>query len=112
MDSDVENPWVVLNSYSSEGEGRVVESFLRSQGLEAQLLDTHLLPSTGPGHKVGMRLLVRTDQLAHAQKSLERAQLQLQPEILESPKPVAKYEKWLVIFLILTALLSWILTRF
>jgi hypothetical protein len=65
--------WVVLHNYDSQSEARVVESFLRAQGFEVQLLDTYsqtFLPSMALGPGTGMRLLVRKQDEAKARESL------------------------------------------
>lgn len=65
--------WRVLQTFDSEGEARVIESFLIAHGIDAHLLGTHdkskhLAPGSLMG--AGMRLMVRMEQVEAARKLL------------------------------------------
>lgn len=68
--------WVVLKTFDTESEARVVESFLRAQGFEVQLLDTHsfgFVPLKGLVNKQGLRLIVRESQLTDAEEAMNNS---------------------------------------
>jgi hypothetical protein len=108
--------WVVLESFPSEVEARVVESFLRAQGLEVQLLDTHMntyAPSS-LSHGRGMRLTVRSADLERAKSLLVEGQRGSHLEIVGEQVPLARnsYEKWMIALLVFATALTLLLTYF
>jgi hypothetical protein len=97
--------WAVLESFTSESEARVVESFLRAQGFEVQLLDTHTNAYAPTSQMLGrgMRLLVREKDLESARAMMIEGQRGSHLEIVGELQPVEKspYEKWMVILVLI-----------
>ena len=109
--------WALLNQFESVVEARVVESFLRAQGFEVQLLDTHtpihrLMPFRGAGS--GLRLMVRTQDEAKARELLRETQKGFHLEIVGELQPIEKSraERWIFVFLILLAALVYFAGKF
>jgi len=113
---EAKNDWVVLESFSSEVEARVVESFLRAQNLEVELLDTHMntyMPtSTSLGR--GMRLMIRALDVDRARELLLESQRGSHLEIVGEHVPVKRspVEKWMMVLLIAAAAAVLLLTYF
>jgi hypothetical protein len=105
--------WEVLSTYTSEVEARVVESFLLAQGLEVQLLDTHM-NAYRPASRalgLGMRLMVRARDVERAKNLLNETQRSTHLEVVgEESAPLRNpFEKWIVILLILAAAIAGVL---
>lgn len=68
--------WLLLRTFESEGEARVVESFLLARGFEVELLGTfgvyHAIPGKMAGS--GLRLMVRPRHHAAATQALAESQ--------------------------------------
>lgn len=86
--------WTVLENFDSQSEARVVESFLKAQGLDVQLLDTFsqtFLPARALGPGSGMRLLVHKQDEPRARQLLQEVQsssrLHLVHDVQETPNP-------------------------
>jgi hypothetical protein len=116
----LEMEWVLLGNFEAQTEARVVESFLRAQGLEVQLLDTYmqaLLPLRGLGPGSGMRLMVRRSDLEAARELLVKVENAARLSVVqeqEEPSPTAlakakpafqRSKRFIVILLILAALI-------
>jgi hypothetical protein len=106
--------WAVLESYESEVEARVVESFLRAQGYEVELLDTfgrRMVAAVGKSG--GLRLMVRARDVEAVRAVLIESQRGTHLSVAGEETPVLKspLEKWLVVGLLLLAALVFILTR-
>lgn len=106
--------WTVLRSFQSEPEARVVETFLQSHDIDVQLLGTHL-PSTmmAPGsvRSAGLRLMVRSEQLAAAEELLREQEARAHLSVVTPEGPPPKIEtRWdkriIAMFLVLVALLA------
>lgn len=103
--------WTVLETFLSEAEARVAESFLRAQGLEVQLLDTHMnaYPPPSGSRGRGMRLMVRVKDLDIARELLMQGQRGSHLEIVGEQKPIAKswiegWMFWIVLFALIAAI--------
>lgn len=115
--SDSEDEWKVLETYNSEAEARVVESFLTAQGFEVRLLDTYtmnrlLLPTGGPA-AAGLRLMVRASDFAGARESLDANSRASHLEIVGTEQPVVRspWERWAFVALIALIILVLFLTH-
>jgi hypothetical protein len=108
--------WAVLESFTSEVEARVVESFLRAQGLEVQLLDTHMNAYAPTSRSLGrgMRLMVRTADVERAREMLLESRRATHLEIAGeyAPPPRNPYEKWIIGLLLFAAALTFLLSYF
>ena len=116
----MEDVWQILDTYTSEVEARVVESYLRAQGVEVQLLDTHMnayVPVPPTSGRSGMRLMVRTSQIPHAVELIALNQSTTRLEVVESdhvPMAVVKSpgERWMLFLVLAAATLTFLLTYF
>lgn len=63
---------VLLSSYDSEGEARVVESFLRANGFDVELMGTKTQPYSLVAKITGggLRLMIASEQLPAAKQKL------------------------------------------
>src|SRR4051812_33618202 len=99
--------WVLLKSFDSEAEARVVESFLRANDFEVELLDTRVVGSgAGRAGPTGMRLMVRSEDLERARNLITEARRSSHLEIVEGTPPAVErspFEKWIVLLLLLVA---------
>jgi hypothetical protein len=113
--------WSHLKTFLSEGEARVVESFLLAQGIEVKLLDTHSKYthiSPGRGQFAGLRMIVRESDLDAARDLLaesERGQFNLvDGEVPPGvpPRVTLGRERWIVLgvvgLFVLMLLLQWL----
>ena len=113
----MEQEWVVVESFTSEAEARVVESFLRANGFAVQLLDTHapyrIQPTAGLIADGGMRMLARAEDLAAIKQILVEGQKPTHLEVMGELQPVYKsrYEKWILGLMLIVILLLSIISR-
>ena len=110
------NDWQVLAAFTSEVEARVVESFLRAQGLEVELLDTHMsaYDPSAPSSGRGMRMMVRSSAVVQARALLEESERGSHLEIVGEHIPVVKSpgEKWMLFLVLFAAAMTFLLTYF
>jgi hypothetical protein len=116
MENSGDDGWAVLKTFDSESEARVVESFLRAQGFEVQLLDTHshgFAPVKGLLKRQGLRLIVRESRLAEAEGALNNTTpTHLDIVTGEPPKIGAgRAEKAIWVLLLLILILMYVLRR-
>ena len=105
--------WVVLETYRSQSEARVVESFLTASGFEVQLLDAlGQIPARGLG---GMRLLVRAKdenairaRLAEAERGTH---LDLVDELGKAPPLFSQIDRTVLTLLVALAVLGLAIAR-
>lgn len=110
----VNDQWEILDAFNSESEARVVESFLRAQGIDVQLLDTHVnsIPAVRASVS-GMRLMVRASDLERAREALAEAKRPSHLEIIGQEIPIEKspFERWAIFAFIALAALVYSLTH-
>ncbi len=108
MDSE----WVVFKKFDSEVESRIVESLLRARGFEVQLLDTHVTRTRLS--ESGLRLMVRSGDLARAEEALRENQQPTHLEVVGEEQPMRRSpleNKFALVFLAL-ATIAYILSKF
>lgn len=78
--------WTLLETYPSQTEARVVESFLKAQGLEVELYDQHSAYNLFPARKgqTGMRLMVLKRDLEMAQELVNNAKVGSHLSLIDS----------------------------
>lgn len=101
--SDAE--WTVLRKFDSEGEARVVESFLRAKGFEVQLLGAHSHQAVsavrGFQAGAGMRLVVRETDATAAEQAMKDAEQAGSPEFnAGKPPPIYGQRDYAIIALL------------
>ena len=104
-----EEGWSVLRRFDSEGEARVVESFLKAKGFDVQLLGAHSHQTTavrGFAAGVGMRLIVRENDVAAANQAMLEAENSGTPEFNVGTPPPSLWARRDYIAFILLGLLS------
>ena len=98
--------WTVLRKFDSEGEARVVESFLRAKGFEVQLLGAHSHQAVsavrGFQAGAGMRLIVRETDATAATQAMKEAEAAGSPEFnTGTPPPLTGQRDYIIVTLIL-----------
>ncbi len=103
-----EEGWSVLRRFDSEGEARVVESFLKAKGFDVQLLGAHAHQTTavrGFDAGVGMRLIIKETDAANANQAMLDAENSGTPELnTGSPPPSLLVRRDYIVMAMLAAL--------
>jgi hypothetical protein len=107
--------WTVLETYRSQSEAVVVESFLRAKGFEVKLLDSlGQVPARGIGN---LRLLVRAADAERARAAMSEAErathLDIVDDLTPPPSIWLSYDRTavamiLALLLLVIAVLSWL----
>jgi len=107
--------WTVLRTFESEPEARVVEAFLQANEIHVQLLGTHSTYSiVAPGSRrtLGLRLMVREEQLAAAKQLLQEQEARAHLTVVTEgspPKIDKRYDKIIVaLLLVVIAILTYL----
>src|SRR5262245_9785884 len=94
--------YVVLRTFDSEVEARVVESFLKAKGFDVQILGAHMhqMVSVKGYSGTGLRLIIKEEFAAGAEQAMKDAELKGAPELnAGTPPPLMSKRDYIVMAL-------------